>query len=794
MENELAEAGSWADGLDGLKAGTRARSTTGRENTPKFTDRYGRTRLVARARWLLLILFGIYAAFAASTYSLSRYGFFLSHAQVVFLCSTVLVVLAYNAACHSIPERVARIAAFEQVQILLDLLLVTVLIHFSGGGASWFWPVYLVVTIEAAVLLERREDVWFLGSLGGFFFGALLVATYFSLIPAVSMPFVDPGLHHDALYLGLIWFWVSLLNATVAVVAAFLMGVIRKENASLQQSESRLVDFLESANDLIFSFTPEGRFLFANRAWLRATGYSRDELATLRVRDVLHRDCIGKCLVEFQKALSGDRGNAIEGQLVAKVGRLVDVEGSVSCSFQDARPTALWGICRDISERKLAQNQLYHMAHHDMLTGLPNRTFFLDRLHHALALAKRGKYPLAVLFLDLDRFKIINDTLGHAVGDKLLQEVARRLQVNVRESDTVARLGGDEFTVILGQLQEADDTERVAAKILKALAQPLHIDGHELYVTTSIGIARYPGDAEDPPSLVKKADLAMYSAKAGGRNTCKFYEPSMDADADRRLIMENGLRKALEREEFRVHYQPKVAMDSGRVTALEALLRWEHPTLGLLPPGEFISLAEETGLIVPIGEWVLRTACTQNRRWQEQGLPPVRVAVNLSGYQLQQKNLPQVVARILDETRLPPAFLELEVTETVIMQNPDFAAQLLAELRRLGVHLSIDDFGTGYSSLAHLKRFAVNTLKIDKSFVRDVADNPTDAAITAAIIAMGRSLNLSVIAEGVETENQFRFLRGEACHEMQGYLFSRPLAAERIAELLASEDSSWLPG
>ena len=369
-------------------------------------------------------------------------------------------MLCYNAVCHRFPDKVANFHALEQVQVLLDLLLVTILIHFSGGGASWFWPVYLIVTIEAAVLLERKEDVWFLGALGGLFTASCWRAATTTCSPPVSMPFVDPRLHRDGLYLGLIWFWVSLLNATVAVVAAFLMGVIRRENRALRQSESRLVDFLQSANDLIFSFTPEGRFLYANRAWLQATGYEAVDLAGLRVRDVLDRDCIGKCLVEFQKALNGDQASAIEGQFLGREGRRVDVEGTVACSFQQGRPAALWGICRDITERKQAQNQLYHMAHHDLLTGLPNRAFFLDRLHQARTLARRGGYPLAVLFLDLDRFKIINDTLGHGVGDKLLQETSRRLPGSVRESDTVARLGGDEFTVILGQLHDRAATPK----------------------------------------------------------------------------------------------------------------------------------------------------------------------------------------------------------------------------------------------------------------------------------------------------------------------------------------------
>lgn len=408
----------------------------------QFTQRQDRNRLVARARWLLLLLFGLYGVYAASVYSFSSYGFFLDRSQVGFLLAAVVAVLTYNAVCHVQPERLAGYQAIEQVQILLDLLLVTVLVHLSGGGASWFWPVYLLVTIEAAVLLERKEEVWVLGGLGGLLYGALLMAEYHGLLPNVAMPFVDPGLHHDGLYLTLFWFWVSLLNATMAIISAFLMGVIRRENRGMQQSEQRLVDFLESANDLIFSFSPEGRIQYVNRVWLTATGYSQRQAGDLSLRNLLHRDCFSQCLGEFQKALAGRPCNPIEGRFVARDGSLIEVEGTISCSFRGDRPTAIWGICRDITERKRVQNQLQHMAHHDMLTGLPNRTFFLDRLQQARALARRNGHKVAVLFLDLDRFKIINDTLGHAVGDKLLQKTARRLQACVREVDTVARLGG----------------------------------------------------------------------------------------------------------------------------------------------------------------------------------------------------------------------------------------------------------------------------------------------------------------------------------------------------------------
>ncbi|MDH3454207.1 MAG: EAL domain-containing protein, partial [Desulfuromonadales bacterium] len=433
---------------------------------------------------------------------------------------------------------------------------------------------------------------------------------------------------------------------------------------------------------------------------------------------------------------------------------------------------------------KKAQEQLYFMAHHDQLTGLPNRLFFADRLRQAQALAKREKHKCGILYLDLDRFKIINDTLGHAVGDLLLQEVGKRLTNCVREVDTVARIGGDEFSIVLVNLSHVEDAEQVAGKILKALAKPVQADEHELYITTSIGISIYPTHDDHPESLLKKADAAMYQAKAQGRNNYQLYDSSMDLDAERRMTLESGLRRAIERDEFHILYQPKIDSASNKITALEALIRWDHPELGTLPPAEFIALAEETGLIIPVGEWVMRRVCRDNLQWHEQGLPKVRVAVNLSGYQLQAKNFVATVKGILEESGLAGEYLEFEIGETVIMQNPEFAVNVLIQLREMGVHISIDDFGTGYSSLAHLKRFSVNTLKIDRTFVRDIELNSTDAAITSAIISMGNSLNLKVIAEGVETEGQFAMLKERRCDEMQGYLFSRPVPVEAVAGLL----------
>ncbi len=744
-----------------------------------------RTFLVVKCRWLLLTLVGIYCLVAGSTYYVSRIGLFLSPSQVMFLVVTASTVIAYNLLLHLFYQRIICCFRFINVfQIVLDLLLVTVLVHLSGGASSWFWPVYLIVTIEAAFLIEGKREVWFVGAFGGILYGALLALEHFGFIPNVPMHFVEPGLHQDPHYILLVWLWVSLLNAAAAVIGSYFVSVIERESEATRQSEERLMGFLDTANDLILSFSPEGRLRYVNEAWQQVLGYTAEEAKELSFFGIIHPDSRERCNAELERILAGDVLSPLEATLVAKGGRSIIVEGSLTCGVDGEGSTAVWGICRDITERKQVEEQLYRLAHHDTLTGLPNRILFLDRLQQAKAHANRYRHHVALMFLDLDRFKIINDTLGHPVGDKLLQEVAKRLVDCVREVDTVARIGGDEFTVVLVNIDSVEDVKRVAQKILKSLSVPFMVDSFELYITTSIGIALYPGDDENPDNLVKKADIAMYHAKGEGRNTFKFYVPKMDANADKRLLLETSLRKALDNEEFRVYYQPKVDITTKQITAMEALLRWQHPTLGLVAPSEFIPLAEETGLIVPIGEWVLRAACLQNRKWLEMGLPPMKVAVNLSGYQFQQPNLLDIIRTVLADTGLDPGLLELEITESVIMQNPDFAVAVLAEIRDLGIHISIDDFGTGYSSLAHLKRFSINTLKIDKSFVRDVEINSADAAIATAIIAMGNSLNLKVIAEGVETEGQLTFLSENKCDEVQGFLFSTPMPSEDVADFL----------
>ncbi|NSW91406.1 MAG: EAL domain-containing protein [Firmicutes bacterium] len=439
---------------------------------------------------------------------------------------------------------------------------------------------------------------------------------------------------------------------------------------------------------------------------------------------------------------------------------------------------------QDITERKQAEETVKYQAYHDILTSLPNRLLFKDRLIMALAHARRSGEMLAVMFLDLDRFKNINDTLGHAIGDKLLINVSERLAGIVREVDTVARMGGDEFILILSEVLQAGEVARIAQKILRVFQQSFKINEYELYITASIGISIYPSDGDNADSLIKNADIAMYRAKDLGGNNYQFFTSGMNLAILDRLNMENSLRHALERKEFKIYYQPVVNIGTGEITGVEALIRWQRPGLGMVPPAEFIPLAEETGLIIPIGEWVMRTACAQNKAWQDAGFPPLHMAVNLSALQFRQHNFVGTVENILNETGLEPCYLELEITESIVMKDVRLNSEVLRKLREMGVRISLDDFGTGYSSLCYLKHFPVDNLKIDRSFVRSIAVNQQDTAIISAIVDIAHKLNYKVTVEGVETEEQLIILKQQQCDNIQGYLFSKPLPAREIKKLL----------
>ena len=443
------------------------------------------------------------------------------------------------------------------------------------------------------------------------------------------------------------------------------------------------------------------------------------------------------------------------------------------------------GLQAEIAERRLADQRVVHMAHHDALTGLPNRTLLADRVGQAIARAHRRGGKLAVLFLDLDRFKNVNDSLGHAIGDLLLTAVAVRIQTCLREEDTAARLGGDEFIISLPDVTDAAEAAGVAGRILAELARPFAIGEHQLHADGSIGIALYPRDGNTAETLMRNADTAMYHAKESGRANYQFFSAQMTERVSHRLSLETELRRALERGEFALHYQPLVNLPGARIEGAEALLRWPQSDRRLLPPAEFIPIAEDTGLIIPLGEWVLLEACAQAQAWQARHAG-LRVAVNLSARQFRQKDLIGMIERVLGETGLAPGLLELELTESMLMHHAEETVRILERLNEMGVRLAIDDFGTGYSSLSYLKRFPLHTLKVDRSFVRDISTDPDDAAIVTAIVAMARSLGLNVIAEGVETEEQAAFLSSLACHQAQGYYFGRPMPAGEFAARLGA--------
>ncbi len=501
--------------------------------------------------------------------------------------------------------------------------------------------------------------------------------------------------------------------------------------------------------------------------------------------DAIHPDDRELVNSAYTESVKNRTAYDIEHRLLMKDGRIKHVHERCETFYDDnGKPLRSVGTVQDITERKRTEEQLNYLAYYDTLTGLPNRALLLERLKQATLDAERVGRLVAVMFLDLDRFKYINDTLGHHVGDGLLKAVAERLKECVRPGDTIARLGGDEFTVVLANVAHVDDMARVARKLIDSFARPFSVEGRELFTTTSIGITLYPFDEREAEGLLKNADTAMYHAKERGRNTFQYFTAELNVRAERRLKIETALRQALERNELSLHYQPQVDLKSGRLTGMEALARWKHPELGNVSPVEFIPVAEETGFIVPLGEWVLREACRQIKAWHDTGFSKLQVAVNLSGKQLRQKDFPDRVREILQETKLESRYLDLELTESLLTVDTEETADIMHTLHDTGVSFSVDDFGTGYSSLAYLKRFPIDVLKIDRSFVRDIASDPNDVAIVKTVIAMAHTLGMRVIAEGVETREQLEFLRKQGCDGSQGYYCSMPLSAEEFSELL----------
>lgn len=478
---------------------------------------------LVRARWIVVFILFLYAIYAGVFYSLSSYGFFLSGRQISFFFLTLCAVVAYNLAYQNASSPLSRFRYSDELQVFLDQILVTVLIHFTGGAASWVWTLYLIVSTEAVYLLKRRSEVWVAWCTGGFLYGALLVSEHGGLLRPVAMPFVDPKLAGDGTFLLLIWFWVVILTAAISGIGFHLMSAARGETLQLKESRERLFSFLEHAEDLIQMNAPDGGFLYANRAWLKTMGYEKSELARLNLFDLLQGESRPSFDGEFAKVLRGGESGTVDIGYVSRDGRVIDVEGHLSCSFRGNDRDAVWGIYRDVTQKKQAAQELYRMAHHDGLTDLPNRQLFMDRLQQLRGMMNRMGLQLAVFYLDLDGFKSINDTFGHAFGDKLLQAVASRLAGSVRETDTVARLGGDEFVIALGNLRDLQGAEVVARKVISAFSAPFEIESKELVIGTSIGISIYPTDAGLLDDLVEKADRALYRAKGDGRGCYRFY-------------------------------------------------------------------------------------------------------------------------------------------------------------------------------------------------------------------------------------------------------------------------------
>jgi len=563
----------------------------------------------------------------------------------------------------------------------------------------------------------------------------------------------------------------------------------KRAEQALQQAEEKYRAIFEDAVVGIFQNTPDGRPLSVNRALAEMHGYDSPEQLLAEVSNVALQLFVDPNRMEELRQVLAEKG-VVRGAEV-EIYRRDRAKKWVLVNLRAVRDTGgnvvlHEGTIEDITDRKLAEQQVQFLAYYDALTGLPNRTLLQDRLAKALAGARRRKEKVAVLFLDLDRFKVINDSLGHSLGDLLLQEVAERLRKGARELDTVARLGGDEFLIVLTSVKEVSDAAVAAERIVKGMTDGFVVEGHPLSISCSLGISVFPEHGTNSETLIKNADAAMYCAKESGRNTFRFFTENMNAQAVERLTLENSLRLALVRKELFLVYQPQIEIATGRITGLEALIRWQHPTLGLVPPDKFIRIAENSGLIIPIGEWVLRTACAQARKWQDEGLPALPIAVNVSAVQFRQEDFCELIRNVLREVGLGPQYLELELTESLLLSSADVTLSVLRELRAMGLTLAIDDFGTGYSSLSYLKQFPISKLKIDRSFVRDVAVSPDDAAIATAIISMAKSLNLRVIAEGVENEAQMSFLRARQCDEIQGYYFSKPLPADACAEKIRS--------
>ncbi|WP_100011216.1 putative bifunctional diguanylate cyclase/phosphodiesterase [Lentibacillus sediminis] len=594
------------------------------------------------------------------------------------------------------------------------------------------------------------------------------------------------------------------MNTLIIAAVLFLMlgfWFISSRNADkyqklereLQEQKEKFHAVIDSANDAIISADSESVIIAWNQGASRIFGYQEAEVLGKKLTMIIPKHMRNAQEAGIKRFLMTKEakvvGKAVELEGLHKDGSRIPIELSLS-TWSIAKDIYFSGIIRDISERKRAEIQISHLVYHDDLTELPNRRYFEKQMKTELKNAEENGAKLILMLLDLDRFKMINDTLGHSFGDKLLYAAAGRLKELLGPYDMIARMGGDEFNLLMPDVPGRESGVRMAEDIMEIFSKPIEIDGHELFVSTSIGMVQYPDHGNDMESLMRRADMAMYSAKERGTSNYKFYSKKIDSEDEQKIKLEKDMRRAIEENEFVVYYQPKIEIETENVVGLEALVRWCHPELGMIPPNQFIPLAEETGLIVQLGEKVLRMACAQTKAWQERGYDQLQISVNVSSRQFHGEHFVETVTEVLADTALEPEYLELEVTEHMTMNNVYRAEQILDQLVKLGVKIAIDDFGVEYSSLNYLKKYPIHTLKIDQSFVQDLSDDSNHPAIITAIITLAKDMGLNIVAEGVETRQQYEFLKGKKCEQAQGFLFYRPMPVEEVENLLEEQSSS----
>jgi diguanylate cyclase (GGDEF)-like protein/PAS domain S-box-containing protein len=771
---------------------------------------------------VLYIILGISVIHLDKQSTLNRLFFVLNLSLIVWSLGSAFYIAAPDVATCIFWYKLSSVASILFVGIVLHFFLK----YFHKENLLKKWWMYIILYLPGAVfsymeigsdfytkeyilgrngwtITARTDSVWFwaLIAYNILYIGACILISYNWQKTAISQREQKQARvllisSAASLFAGLlITVLVAVLNNNIPDITS-ISGAIWSVGISYAIVKFKLLtmtpsiiaeNLFQTIIDSVILADPQGHILSINPETQRLLGYSQNELAGGSLEKLFLLDEESNWTSIYEMLNSCPVRNK-ETVIVSSTGVKIPIILSISeCTDNYGSRIGFVLASKDVTEYKLAEEKIQYLATHDSLTGLPNRLMLTQILDHSIQSSERNKQKLAVFFIDIDRFKIINDTKGHEAGDQLLKEIAVRYKQTLRASDVVSRQGGDEFVILIEDVHSLSDLEHVANNILISTYKPIVLLGEECRVTASIGISVYPQDGEDAQFLMKHADIAMYYAKEEGKNNFQIYSKDIQSQSMGRLAIETNLRYALERNELSLHYQAKVDLKTGTITGVEALLRWENSYLGSVTPTQFIPVAEETGMIISIGKWVLRTACAQNVAWQKQGLPVVCLAVNLSMRQLTDNNLINDIKAALNDSGMAPNLLELEITESMIMSNPARMMDVLDKIKNIGVHLAIDDFGTGYSSLAQLKHFPIDTLKIDRSFIRNIPGNTEDKAITHAIIAMGETLGLTVVAEGVETIEQMDYLKDQSCDQMQGFYFSRPVVPEQFADLLRKQ-------